>query len=72
MKRYLVFKGHQYYAKGGWNDFIASYDTLPEASKRAEEDETYEMHGGELGKLGYDWVQIVDLQLGKTIYEKYT
>jgi len=31
MKRYLVFKGDQYYPSGGWADFADSFDTLDDA-----------------------------------------
>lgn len=31
MKRYLVFHGDVYYASGGWDDFIGSFDVLDEA-----------------------------------------
>jgi hypothetical protein len=31
VKRYLLFAGETYYPSGGWDDFIASFDTVAEA-----------------------------------------
>lgn len=31
MKRYLAFRGEDYYALGGWHDFIGDYEDLEQA-----------------------------------------
>jgi hypothetical protein len=31
MKRYLIFGGEIYYAKGGFHDFLSSHDSLSDA-----------------------------------------
>lgn len=31
MKRFLLFKGDDYYPQGGFDDFVGSYDTVDEA-----------------------------------------
>ena len=31
LKRYMLFRFSTYYPSGGWNDFVASFDTLDEA-----------------------------------------
>lgn len=36
MKRYMLFAGDSYYAKGGMQDFIGTYDTLAEALLKSE------------------------------------
>jgi hypothetical protein len=35
LKRFLLFTGSQYYARGGWSDFKSSFDTFEEALKEA-------------------------------------
>lgn len=49
MKRYLLFAGSLYYPSGGWDDFIASFDTVDECVARAKTD-PYSM----------DWWHILD------------
>ena len=53
MKRYLVFGGESYYARGGWNDFLVSFDELHQAKSfisawKAEDRRTHE------------WAHIID------------
>jgi hypothetical protein len=47
MKRYLLFAGYQYYPRGGWTDFIDSFDTKEEAFAETAR---------------YDWCHVVDTQ----------
>lgn len=47
MKRYLLFHGGTYYPLGGWRDFVASFDSVEEAEKAANE-------------AWHEWFQIVD------------
>lgn len=35
MKRFLVFKGMEYYPEGGWKDFSADFDTVEDAFAHA-------------------------------------
>ena len=57
MKRYLLFGGHVYYPRGGWRDFIGSFDTVEEAEKFHYDGlESWEKE--ELGR--YNWHDIVD------------
>jgi hypothetical protein len=37
MKRFLVFGGEIYYAKGGFHDFLSSHDTLEAAVQCAQQ-----------------------------------
>lgn len=36
MKRFLLFGGDHFYARGGWVDFLDSYDTLEDAKDAGE------------------------------------
>jgi hypothetical protein len=49
--RYLVFTGNSYYAQGGWNDCIGSYEDLEEAKGAALARVDEELQ---------DWAQVVD------------
>jgi hypothetical protein len=53
VKRYVVFACQEYYPAGGWDDFIASFDT--EAEAETCEAEQRQQH---------DWVQIIDMETG--------
>ena len=53
MKRFLLFTGDKYYAKGGWRDFSGSYDNEEAAFLAACRSAEY-------------WYQIVDSSTGKT------
>lgn len=57
MKRYLLFAGDYRYPKGGWNDFVDSYDSTEEA--RASE----RLSPGP-PREGPDWWEIIDSQTG--------
>jgi hypothetical protein len=35
MKRYFLFGGEIHYPRGGWRDFVGSYDSMEEAMARA-------------------------------------
>jgi hypothetical protein len=53
-KRFLVFRGNQYYPAGGFADFTGSFDTLDEAIESFPQK--------------YDWGEIVDLETGERRY----
>ena len=38
MKRYLVFKGRNYYPEGGMSDILTSCDSIDECRRKLEED----------------------------------
>lgn len=52
LKRFLLFSGSDYYPGGGWDDFVASFDTLEEAKDR---------------KSHRDWNQMVDSETGEAV-----
>lgn len=52
MKRYLLFKGAEFYPSGGWDDFEGDYETIQEAKDNTQD---------------CDWWQIVDTQTGSVI-----
>lgn len=52
-KRFLLFVGDDYYAAGGWNDFVDQFDTADAAIEH--------MQGPRDGASGSgEWAQIVD------------
>lgn len=61
IKRYCLFGGAIYYASGGFNDFLASFETREEvvAAKIKWDAEN----------VDYSWSQIVDLQEGTMTIE---
>ena len=68
MKRFIVFGGEMYYAKGRFNDLISSHDTLEEAQKAATDSMSPECRKpSEI----FDWYQIYDSDLGEVV-EKST
>ena len=59
-----MFTGDTYYPSGGWRDFKGSFDLVEEA-----EEEVRRMRNDK--ELGFDWFQIVDVQMKGTVSEKY-
>jgi len=55
MKRYLLFAGHCYYARGGCHDFIGSFDTTEQATERAIAEEAKTSGGPSI-----DWWHVLD------------
>lgn len=49
MKRYLLFRGDDYYPMGGMYDFEGDFDSVSEAMIK-------------LNDLSYDWFHIYDLE----------
>jgi hypothetical protein len=43
MKRYLIFGGENYYAKGGFHDFLSSHDNLGAAALCAQQYDGYDV-----------------------------
>lgn len=56
MKRFLLFVFDEFYPRGGWNDFVDSYETLEAAQARARTRRS-------------DFYQIVDQTLGEVVEE---
>lgn len=54
MKRYLVFKGSDYYPNGGWEDFSGDFDTIEEAREAATTNR-------------YEWSHIIDTTTKKEV-----
>lgn len=54
VKRFLLFIFDEFYPRGGWNDFVDSFDTLEEAQTRAK------------ARRG-DWYHIIDTQTGTEV-----
>lgn len=55
MKRFLLFRGPNYYPGGGWEDFEASFDSLGEAKTAV----------GDLNE--YDWYHVIDGTTGEQV-----
>jgi hypothetical protein len=62
MERFLAFCGKEYYACGGWEDFVADYDDIDEAKTEAEK------YMRETFPTGPAWYHIVDQQEGKIVF----
>jgi hypothetical protein len=61
MKRYALFAGMQYEPRGGWGDYIDSFDTKEEAVGH---------YASVLSDQGWcDWFQVVDLTTGTIMGE---
>lgn len=64
MKRYALFGGETFYARGGFNDLIGTEDTSDKALTTAQQlIEKYKDHHKHL-----EWVQIVDLTTGEIVW----
>jgi hypothetical protein len=55
--RFVLFAGDDYYPSGGWDDFVASYETFGDALRQA-------------ANIERDWWQIVDLEGGNIVDHK--
>jgi hypothetical protein len=65
MKRYWLFGGESYYARGGMRDLIGSYDTEAEAKAAfdsAKANGAIDLRGTDIG-----WWQIFDSVEGKVV-----
>jgi hypothetical protein len=51
MRRYVIFVGINYYPEGGWDDYLASYETKEEALGHFE-----------VRKDDHDWIHVVDIE----------
>ncbi len=58
MKRFLLFGGENYYPQGGFNDFIAEFDTYDEARKAAAY--IKRDYSSKYNSYAVDWTDIVD------------
>ena len=54
MKQYALFAGDEYYARGGWNDFINSFSTQEGAIE-------------ETANIDKEWWHVIDLSTGEII-----
>lgn len=59
MKRFLVFRGYDYYPAGGWNDFKGAFDSIEEAHDAAN-----------LDIRDFEWNHIVDTKTMKEIVDE--
>jgi hypothetical protein len=59
LKRFIVFAFEHEDFGGGWDNFIASFDTLEEAQEWCP-----------LEELCYDWIQIVDSETSELVSQK--
>lgn len=58
MKRFLLFAGNTYYARGGWHDFVGEFDSADVAVAMAEE----------RGEGAYGWWHVLDSATGQIIH----
>lgn len=56
-RAFLLFAGDDYYASGGWKDFVDRYDTLDEARNAGIRD-------------GCDWWHVVNIESGQIVASK--
>jgi len=67
MKRYWLFTGEAYYASGGMQDFIGSYDSLEQAIDDSKGEWRYSAYTKEDYFYEYDWFQILDSHESKIV-----
>lgn len=60
---FLVFAGHTYYALGGWDDHIGTYNTFEEAKEAA----LRAMSMSPEGTYDLDWLHVVSLEKGNVV-----
>lgn len=65
MKRYLLFAGSSYYPRGGWLDFIDSFDTPEEAKEVGQCHDIFIFSNKEESYPKYDWFHIIDKKTGR-------
>jgi len=58
MKRFLIFKGNNYYPYGGMNDFYLDCDTLEESILKVDESDDYDT-----------WIHIYDTESRIIVWE---
>ena len=63
MKRYWLFGGEYYYAKGGLHDFVTESNNLSQLNSHAQIIENY----GEILYDTFDWWHIVDIKTMKIL-----
>lgn len=63
MKRYLLFAGQHYEARGGWSDFHASYDTIDEAMKEY----LHYLQQQPNKSHGWEWFEIIDSETEEVV-----
>ncbi len=62
IKRFLLFSSVNFEPKGGWGDFVCSFDL---------EEEAFLFVDSDYGKNYCWWWHIVDLTTGKIVRKKY-
>lgn len=60
MKKYLLFSGESYYARGGWYDFAGTYDTIGAAKAAGKK---------KMMDDNMDWFHVVNSETGKIVCE---
>lgn len=61
MKRFLTFRGQNYYPGGGWSDFAGDADSLEEAIKIAKRPHAQ--------NWAIDWWHVIDSETGEEVAE---
>lgn len=64
MKQYLLFTGQYYYPCGGWDDFIADFDSIKEAAN-AFKNGPKAFYGDKyrvFKHCDWDWGQVIDIK----------
>ena len=56
LKRFLLFANVTYYARGGWNDFVDSFDTIDDATNAVGRT-----------RRDIDWWHVVDSTTGQKV-----
>lgn len=69
MKRYLAFKGDDYYPSGGFEDFFGEYDNLEDAVSELEDSQKNTNRGPK--PWYFEWAHIYDTELGEIIWDSY-
>jgi hypothetical protein len=70
VKRYLLFAGIEYYADGGWAEFVDSYDNVETAAtegKRRRQISQTDDGDYEALNLRADWYHVVDTNTGVVV-----
>jgi hypothetical protein len=64
IKRFLLFAGEKYYPRGGYGDYIGSFDSIEDADKELQEISLHE--AGELSDI--EWAHLWDIEEDVVIF----
>jgi len=62
MKRFIVFAGEYSCSKGGFKDYIDSFNKI-------EEFELYNLVPGHINNIAYEWVHVYDAKKKTIVYQ---